>query len=233
MLKQSLILRNPLRQLGFETDDILSAGAFGAVAAHAGVGKTAFLVQLALNAMLRDRNVLHLSLNDPVNKVNLWYQELFTRLALPQEGRPVEQLWDSVSAHRFIMTFRVESFSVPKLEERLNDLTEQGIFRPEMMIVDGFHCDAAQGPVLDSLKALAGKIGIPSWFTVHAHSHEKPGPDGLPPAFSPVADRFDLILQLQTEHADVHIRVLKGQRTTAFGPSLLLDPSTMLIKDRS
>ena len=51
MLKKELILRNPLRQLGFETEDILPAGAIGAVLAHAGVGKTALLVQLALNGM--------------------------------------------------------------------------------------------------------------------------------------------------------------------------------------
>lgn len=232
MLKQALILRNPLGQLGFETDDILPAGAFGAVMAHAGVGKTALLVQLALNAMLRERKVLHLSLNDPVNKVNLWYQELFQNLAAPHEGRQIEQLWDSVSSYRFIMTFRVESFSVPKLEERLNDLTEQGIFRPELLIVDGFHCEGAHDQMLANLKELTGRIGIPAWFTVHAHGNEKAGQDGLPPSFSPVAGRFDLILELQSERADVHIRVLKGARSISSQGTLLLDPSTMLIKDR-
>ena len=57
------------------------------------------------------------------------------------------------------MTFRVESFTVPKLEERLNDLTEQGIFKPEMMIIDGLHCEETLRPALVALKALAGKNG--------------------------------------------------------------------------
>ncbi len=39
MLKKELILRNPLRHLGFETEDILPAWGFGAVLAYAGVGK--------------------------------------------------------------------------------------------------------------------------------------------------------------------------------------------------
>ncbi|MBW2600630.1 MAG: cytoplasmic protein, partial [Deltaproteobacteria bacterium] len=43
MLKKDLILRNPLRLIGYEGDDILSDGQFGAVLARAGVGKTAFL----------------------------------------------------------------------------------------------------------------------------------------------------------------------------------------------
>jgi hypothetical protein len=232
MLKQELILRNPLRQLGFETEDILSAGGFGAVLAHAGVGKTALLVQLAMNGMLRNRNVLHISLNDPVNKVNLWYNELFHHLAGNDEGKQITRLWESVLPHRFIMTFRVESFTVPKLEERLSDLSVQGIFAPAMMIIDGLHFDESLRADLNDLKALAAGNGMHVWFTVHTHRHESPGADGLPVSFSAVAGLFDLVLELQPEHADVHIKLLRGKGSNPAGSALLLDPSTMLIKDK-
>jgi hypothetical protein len=233
MLKQELILRNPLRQLGFETEDILPAGGFGAVLAHAGVGKTALLVQLAMNGMLRNRNVLHISLNDPVNKVNLWYSELFHHLAGHDEGKQITRLWESVLPHRFIMTFRVESFTVPKLEERLSDLSEQGIFSPAMMIIDGLHFDESLRADLIDLKALAVRNGIHIWFTVHTHRHESPGADGLPVSFSAVAGLFDLVLELRPEHADIHIKLLQGKESAPAGSTLLLDPSTMLIKDQS
>jgi hypothetical protein len=230
MLKQELILRNPLSHLGFGTEDILQAGSFGAVLAHAGVGKTALLVQLALNAMLRNKYVLHVSLKDPVNKVTLWYGELFHHLANQHEAQQINKLWDSLLPYRFIMTFRVESFTVPKLEERLNDLTEQKIFRPQMMIIDGFQCDAPLLPAMDALKALAGRYGIPVWFTVQTHRNDKSGQDLLPDSFQPVSDLFDVILELQTDRADVHIRLLKGATSSAPVSALLLDPSTMLIK---
>ena len=233
MLKQDLILRNPLQHLGFETEDILPGGGFGAVLAPAGVGKTALLVQLALNGMLRNRNVLHISLNDPVNKVTLWYNELFGHLADRYEATQINQLWESVLPHRFIMTFRVESFSVPKLEEQLNDLTEQGIFSPEIMIIDGLHCDASLKNDLVALKKLAGKNGMRVWFTVHTHRRESPGEDGLPASFSSVAGLFDLVLELQPEREDIHIKLLRGAESAAPGGALLLDPSTMLIKNRS
>jgi hypothetical protein len=232
MLKQELILRNPLRHFGFETEDIIPLGGFGAVLAPAGEGKTALLVQLALNAMLRNRNVLHVSLSDPVNKVTLWYGELFSHLASQHKGAHISQLWDSVLQHRFIMTFRVESFSVPKLEERMNDLTEQGIFEPDMMIIDGLHCDATMRTALEALKAKA-KNKMYVWFAVHTRHDEKPGPDGLSPAFAPVADLFDLVLKLRTIQADVRISLLKGAVAADPGRVLLLDPSTMLIKDQS
>ena len=233
MLKQELILRNPLRQLGFETEDILPAGGFGAVLAPAGIGKTALLVQLAINSMLRNRNVLHVSLNDPVNKVNLWYSELFHDLAGKDEGKQIARLWESVLPHRFIMTFRVESFAVPKLEERLSDLTEQGIFTPVMMIIDGLHVEEALRADLDALKALAVRSGIHVWFTVHTHRHELPGADGLPVSFSAVSDLFDLVLGLQPEHANIHIKLLRSREPVPAASGLLLDPSTMLIKDPS
>lgn len=232
MLKNDLILRNPLRQLGFETEDILPAGAFGAVLSHAGVGKTALLVQLALNGMLRGRKVLHISLNDPVNKVNLWYHELFHHLAGRYEGAQISSLWESVLSHRFIMTFRVEAFTVPKLEERLSDLTEPGIFSPTMMIIDGLHFDDSLRSDLNDLKALAAKSGIHIWFTVRTHRHESSGSDGLPESFAAVVDLFDLVLELQTERADVHIKLLRGSGSTPVGSPLLLDPSTMLIKNK-
>jgi hypothetical protein len=232
MLKNEIIQRHPMRQLGFKREDILPVGGFGAVLAHAGVGKTAFLVQLAMNAMLRDRNVLHVSLNDPVNKVTLWYGELFQNMARQYEAGEIKQLWDSVLPHRFIMTFRVESFSVPRLEERINDLTEQGIFSPEMMIVDGLNFDESQRTDLAAMKALAARYAMHVWFTVHTHRHEKPGADGLPVSFSPLLDLFDLVLELQPEQANVHIRLLKGESSPTESFTLLLDPSTMLIKDQ-
>ena len=51
--------------------------------------------------------------------------------------------WDKIQPYRFIMTFKVEGFSAPKLEERLTDLMEQNIFKPHTVIIDGFKFDDA------------------------------------------------------------------------------------------
>ena len=88
MMKKDLLLRNPLHQLGLTSEDSLPDGSFGAVLARAGIGKTAFLVQIALHTMLRDRNVLHISLDDPVEKVTLWYREVFNLLAEKRKVQP-------------------------------------------------------------------------------------------------------------------------------------------------
>ncbi|MDX1708205.1 MAG: hypothetical protein R3274_06370, partial [Desulfobacterales bacterium] len=173
MLKNELILKNPLRRMGFESDDILNKGEFGAVMARAGVGKTAFLVQLALHSMLREKKVLHISLNDPVKKVSLWYKEVFSRITAHYHIQQSNQLWELVLPHRFIMTFRVEGFSVPKLEERLTDLIEQDIFTPDAIIMDGVPFEDPIQEDLTGLKQLAARLNLRVWFTIRTHRHEE------------------------------------------------------------
>ena len=174
MLKKEIIYRNPLINLGYENEDILPNGGFGAVIAHAGVGKTALLVQMALNTMIREKTVLHVSLHDAVSKVDVWYHELFQNIAANFNAAEIKDYWEKIQPYRFIMTFKVESFSVPKLEERLTDLMEQNIFKPHTVIIDGLKFDeSGRGPLVH-LKELAKKYSMRIWFTVHAHRHERP-----------------------------------------------------------
>ncbi|BBO88786.1 hypothetical protein DSCOOX_19660 [Desulfosarcina ovata subsp. ovata] len=231
MLKNDLILRNPLRLMGRENESIVPEGGFGAVFARAGVGKTALIVQVALNTMLQQKNVLHVSLNDPVEKVNLWYQEVLNSLAHQYHVRQIKELWESIQMNRFIMTFKVEGFSVPKLEERVKDLTEQQIFNPHMVIIDGLPFDDRLRTPLEGMKEFSEKHRLHLWFTVTTHRHEAPGADGLPVQLESVADLFDTVIQLQPEGKKIHICCLKGGPGDEQTGHQLLDPSTMLIRD--
>jgi len=231
MIKKEMIYRNPLVKLGYDNEDILSTGGFGAVLAYAGVGKTALLVQLALNMMLREHSVLHVSLNDAVSKVDLWYQEIFHDIAEKFGIAEVNEYWDKIQPFRFIMTFKVEGFSSPKLEERLTDLMEQNIFKPHTVIIDGFRFDEAGRGQLVQLKELAGKYSMGLWFTVHTHRHEPPQENGLPLSFLHIADLFEVIVQLATKGDEVYITSVKGQPKSSAQNDLLLDPATMLIKE--
>lgn len=231
MLKNDLILRNPLRLMGRENEAIVPQGGFGAVLARAGVGKTALIVQVALNTMLQQKNVLHVSLNDPVEKVSLWYQEVLNSLAQQYHVRQIKELWEAIQMHRLIMTFKVEGFSVPKLEERVRDLTEQQIFNPHMVIIDGLPFDERLRTPFEGLKRFSESHRLHLWFTVTTHRHQSPGSDGLPVQLASVADLFNTVIQLQPEGKQIHIRCLKGGPADERACDQLLDPSTMLIQD--
>lgn len=230
MLKKDLILRNPLRLMGYETEDILPEGGFGAVLARAGVGKTSFVVQLALNSLLRKKNVLHISLNDPVEKVCLWYEEVFRNIAGQYEIDNIDRLWETILPQRLIMTFRVDGFSVPKLKERLADLTGQNIFFPGMILIDGFPFEEDAKQALTELKSMALQNRQHVWFTLRTHRHENTDPEKMPDRIKPVSDLFDAIIQLQPVDKEIHVRDLKKNPASPERPMLFLDPTTMLIK---
>ncbi len=233
MIKKELVLQNPLRFIGDGTEDILPEGGFGAVLARAGVGKTSLLVQLALNTVLRSKYVLHVSLDDPVNKISLWYKEVFSHLTKSYDAKETNKLWEDLLPYRFIMTFKVDGFSVPKLEERLTDLKEQNIFSPQMVLIDGFHFNESARTSLSEFKRLAKNHSLHVWFAVKTHRHEKSEPEGMPSQLSDVSDLFDIIIQLQPEGKKIHVITLKGEPQGSDRPALFLDPATMLLKDNS
>ena len=232
MLKKDLILRNPLRLIDREGEQALSDGEFGAVLARTGVGKTAFLVQVALNSLLRDNNVLHVSLNDPVNKVVLWYKEVLADITRQYNIGQTDALWEAILPHRLVMTFKVEGFSVPKLEERLNDLTQQEIFVPKMILVDGFPFDASARESLVFLKELAKSNGMHAWFAMTTHREDPRSRGAVPPPLLEVVDLFELAIQLNPEGEDIHVKTLKDKHPESSRQDLVLDPSTMLITDK-
>ena len=96
MLKKDLILRSPAQKaLGLEN---ITDGRFGAVLSRAGVGKTSFLVQIALTQLLSDEKILHISLDDSMEKINLRYDEAYTNLVDSigyVDPQKAVRLWDS------------------------------------------------------------------------------------------------------------------------------------------
>jgi hypothetical protein len=233
MLKKDLILRNPLRHLEYETEDILPEGGFGAILSRAGVGKTALLVQLALNNMLRNKNILHISLTEPVKKVGLWYESALRNIAAEHHIQEIHKLWEAILPHRFIMSFRVEGFTVPKLEERLTDLSEQGIFFPQMVLVDGLPFEDATDHCLKELKEFARAHALHVWFAVRTHQDDEAGDNEIPQRLSSISDLFEVVIMLQPEGKQIHVRLLKGRTGVSAYRPLFLDPSTMLIKEAS
>ncbi len=230
MLKKDLILRNPLRLVGKETGQALSEGEFGVIIARAGVGKTSFMVQLALDSLLRHKNVLHISLDQPVKKVCLWYEEVFRHISEHYKIDNTSELWDTILPHRFIMTFKEQVFTVPRLEERLTDLTEQGIFFPQVVLIDGLSFDDTVRDVLGELKILAREQGFPIWFTAMTYQADIPDKDGVPSSVNHVSDLFETMVLLKPKGRKIYVNLI-GATEGEISPSLVLDPSTLLIQD--
>ena len=229
MNTNKIVISSPFGKMGNKTEDVIKDGNFGAVLARAGVGKTALLAQMGLNALLRQKNVLHISLNDPVTKVGLYYKEVFSNIAEQNKIQGVSTIWETLLPHRFIMTFKVEGFSVPKLKERLTDLTEQNIFSPDIVIIDGLPFDENVKNALNELKALAESQKFSVWFTITTHRHEEDQSQEFPPQIAPFSDLFEVIIQLKPEGKTIHVLPLKGGDEAANQSALIFDPAKMIL----
>jgi len=230
MLKNELVAKNPLRALDQSRDGGLVPGQLGLVAARAGTGKTAFLIQVSLDNLFRANPVLHVSIGETVSHVKAWYEEIFRDLATGYELEKAKEVWDEVEAQRMIMTFRVQAFSVEKLEERLDDLVQQGIFEPRIVLVDGFELGPDLKPTLEALGAFARARGLKVWATARSHREE----GAIEPLVAPVADLCQVMVCLEPQNDAISLRVCKNPTSTQGSAPIALDPRTLLlVSDKS
>ncbi len=92
----------------------LGKGNVGVVASRAGVGKTALLVQIALDDLLRDRKVLHISHKHAVDHVRAYYDELFHDLAAVSQLDDRGTVQVDVERNRLICSHTTQAASTPR-----------------------------------------------------------------------------------------------------------------------
>ena len=137
MYRKELNERNPLRLFEHSIHGGLGSGNVGIVVARHGIGKTAFLVGIALDEAMRGRKVLHVSLDKSVDHIREFYDEIFMDLAhsAQLEDLPAERL--EMERNRIIHTYAGKSFTIPKLRHSINFLKEYAHFQPACLVLEG------------------------------------------------------------------------------------------------
>jgi hypothetical protein len=141
---------------------------------------------------------------------------------------------DMVARHRMIMTFKVAAFSRSRLEERLNDLILQDIFRPNVLIVDGFHFDGTSREALEDIKDLMDNMNMQAWFSAICHrGDQRVSPAGVPAPCHEIDDLFDMIILLKPEKdVTIQLDIIRNYgEVVEGGTGLRLDPTTMMVKE--
>lgn len=229
MANNDLVVNNPLKALGLEEKAKDGIHNMGLVMSRAGLGKTAILVQFALDCMLVGNKVLHVSIGQTVDKTRAWYDDI---LSLLTEGETVESI-PEVMKNRMIMTFKESSFSKAVLEERLDDLVEQGIYKPECLIIDGFDFVTADRKAVQELRDFMEQRGLKMiWFSAVRHREDdRVSADGVPAPCHEIDDLFETILLINPADDEMNLDILKCDECSVDpGTTLKLDPSTMLIQ---
>lgn len=234
MLKNDLISKNPLGAFSADAGGSENGERMGLVMARAGLGKTAILVQIALDNMLKGKKVLHVSIGQNIQKTKSWYEDILADIASGSSADSLAELQNEMMSNRMIMTFNESSFSRPKLEERLNDLIYQDIFRPSCMVIDGLDFSKVDRNTLEDMRDLQKEAGLNLWFSALTHrDNAGVSSDGVPAPCNEVADLFDSVIVLQAQsdgESKIFLNVVKDSTGCIEpGKSLRLDPTSMVV----
>jgi hypothetical protein len=232
MQKEELIKKTPLRVLNPLSSESLPDHRMGLVMARAGLGKTAILVQIAMDSMLRGQKVLHVSIGEGLEKAKAWYEDIFKYIAEGFQLDNCTEVEDELMRNRMIMTFKESAFSRLKLEERLNDLVYQNIFRPDIVVVDSFDFAQADYDSVMDLKEMMAAMNVQGWFSALRHRNDnRKSVTGVPAPCHEVDGLFDTVILLQPEEGSILLNIIKDEYDGAAGKILNLDPSTMMVKE--
>jgi len=235
MTPKDVIERSPLRVFERAIGGGLGAGNLGIVLSRHGVGKTSFLVGVALDNMLQGRNVLHISTKETVESLREFYEEIFNALAeqLDLENRPAYQL--EMERRRHILVYNRDYFTLEKLEQSVAFLRESADFAPDMVIMDGTpRFEHTEEWEMQGLQRLARDWQAEVWTSAHTHREGRETDErGVPAEVARFDDYLDVILSLDPEADHVRLHIVKehGEATVA-DVHLELDPRTRLLRWR-
>ncbi len=235
MSEKTLIERSPVRIFERAIGGGLGAGNIGVVLSRNGVGKTGFLIGLAVDKLLQGRNVLYISTKESVEHINNFFDHVFHAMAdaLDMQERPQRQLL--MERGRHILVYNREFFSVEKLEQSVDFLKDTAGFTPDMVIMDGTpRFEKTEQWEIDAIRKLATDWQAEIWTTSMLHREDQDVDDHhVPLTVAKYEGDLDVIIHLCPESDHVRVRITKehGNEEIAEVP-MGLDPKTLLLRWR-
>lgn len=198
----------------------LGAGKVGVVTARAGVGKSALLAHIALNELLREHKVLHVSVYDSVESARAHYDTVIRAVARTTQTRDWNSALVAAERHRMINSYLDKGFKLESVEASLKMLAEVMDFKPALIVIDGIE---EKVETLANLEALAKRYEVPVWVAFRS-SRSQLDTD----AWAHVS----MGIRLSPEGRDVRLSV--SQTAQDNEPlEATLDPTTMLVRGRA
>jgi hypothetical protein len=230
MFRKELNERNPLRLFEHSINGGLGPGNIGVVVARHGIGKTAFLVGIALDEAMRGRKTLHVSLDKSVDHLREFYDEIFMDLAHAAhlEDLPAERL--EMERNRIIHTYAGKSFTLDKLRHSIGFLKEYAQFDPVCLILQGFDFEQAALADIEALRKLAAEFNVEMWMSATTHRGVPANEHGIPEPVAKLSSALAVIVQMADHSDGVELSLLKDHDNPNVAKlTLALDPATMLL----
>ncbi len=230
MLRKEAILQSPLRILDRSIRGGLGKGHLGVIMAPPGVGKSACLVQIGLDALLRQRPVLHVAVGQSVEHVSARYDALFDELAERVDLADRRGVRESISRRRLIWSSLDGTFGARAVDEALASFQAHLGLGPSAILVDGFDWEEpAASSTVGAVKASAIRIGAEIWMTARdARSRELEPARRIAPLSDELVELVDIGVFLEPHGRHARLTLVKDfERFPATHVPLVIEGGTL------
>jgi hypothetical protein len=210
----------------------LGKGNIGIVMSRAGTGRTPFLVGVALDDLLRDQKVLHISTKCSADRIREFYEEIFRDLAESTHLEDRLRVHLQVERNRMIHTYLGHGFATDRLTGALDYMSKHVHFEPSTVILEGYpDWETATEAEMQALRTLAERFQCEMWLEAQVHrENEKVDARGVPERISRFDDFISVMLRLQTAEEHVRLQLVKDHNNTDLADvHVELDPRTLLL----
>jgi len=230
-----MIQRSPVRIFEKVIGGGLGAGNLGVVLSRPGVGKTGFLIGLAVDQLLQGKKVLYISTQEPVEHISAFFEQIFQSMSKVLEMDNVLQCQLEMERNRQILVYNRKSFSLDKLAESVSFLKDATGFEPEMVILDGTpRFESTEEWEIEGVKKMGADWGAEIWASSNTHREGQEMDDrGVPMDVARFEDHVNVIVALCPESEHIKVNTIKEHGSEDIAQvSLELDPRTMLLRWR-
>ncbi|MBN2410788.1 hypothetical protein JXQ31_03785 [candidate division KSB1 bacterium] len=231
MLKTELIKRSPIRILEETIHGGLGKGCLGVFTARKGVGKTASMVHVATDKMLREQNVIHISFADDPQHIGSWYKQVFQEVSRQNKLDHANEIYEDLLHRRLILHFKQKDVSFSQIKDNFYQITKSASFTPQTIFVDGFPFEEATPEQLKEWQQFALDLNVEIWFSATMHRHNlQLDEKGIPAPVNRFTDLFSVIIVLDPKEDYIDFKLLKAHSFNNLDKlRLKLDPQTLLI----
>lgn len=226
--------RSPLRVFERSIHGGLGPGNVGIVLSRPGMGKSSFLVGIALDDLMRGKKVFHVALEQSVDHVREYYEEIFADLVRTTKLEDAASVRLEVERARIVHTYVGHSFSMVRFRDALDTLRNHLHFEPGLILIDGFEFSGDHYDDISMMRDTARKLGCEMWMSARTFRNAPaPQPGELPSPLARYADLLSVVVSLDPEGDRIRLRIVKDHDSRDLSDLYLdLDPQTMLLIER-
>lgn len=225
MNKKDLFDCSPIRAFDKLTNGGLKAGEVGLITSKKGLGKTSVLVQFAMDSLLNDKNLVHVSFDQESSNVISWYSSVFAEIAKKKNISNAQELKDEIMKERVILNFNPENFTLAKLINTVKALKDAGT-KVTALVIDGVEIKNVTADDAKVVENFAKSENITIWLTSTEESANLSDC-----ASKEVLATIAAVLHIEAKPEGTVLSILKMRDDTP-SASLKLDAKTQLISEK-